>query len=433
MTVAQQVRRIVVLGLALLLLAACSVQSASPTPGPPPAPAGSRTLLVLWHAWPRPEDRALAVAVERFNRTNPGIQVILQSRQMASLRDDLASAVAEGGGPHMAIVPSHTLGGLAEEGALLPIDGLLAASEIDRLLPTAVGAGQVRGRDGAALYGLPLTFDTLALYYNRANFSAAPPADSEALLRVARGLTDTRSAPPIWGLAYNLSLDRTIGYLYAFGGRVFDETGAVVLGLDGWTGAEAWLTWLLALREDAGLLASLDGITVDNALRTQQALMTIDWAHALSSYGALWPGNLGVAPLPRLASPNRAPQPYVQSDTLVLNARLGDGPEQAAASAFARHLLSEPVQREFLRAGRQPVLLSLDLSAEDPAVSAELRAAAEVFRAQAQAGLPMPNSRAASEIVWPVLSDMHSSALRRLVTPAQAVENADAILRARLE
>ncbi len=433
MTVAQQVQRILVLGLALLTLVACSAQSTSPAPTPPPAPAGSRTILVLWHAWPRPEDRALAVAVERFNRTNPGIQVVLQSRQIASLRDDLASAVAEGGGPHMAIVPSHTLGGLAEEGALLPIDGLIAASEVDRLLPTAVGAAQVRGRDGAALYGLPLTFDTLALYYNRANFSAAPPADSEALLRVARGLTDTRSAPPVWGLAYNLSLDRTIGYLYAFGGRVFDETGAVVLGLDGRAGAEAWLNWLLALREDPGLLASMDGVMVDNALRTQQTLMTIDWAHALRSYGALWPGNLGVAPLPRLASPNRAPQPYVQSDTLVLNARLGDGPERAAASAFARHLLSEPVQREFLRAGRQPVLLSLDLAADDPAVSAELRAAAEVFRAQAQAGLPMPNSRATSEIVWPVLSDMHSSALRRLATPAQAVETADAILRARLE
>ncbi|NWF79107.1 MAG: extracellular solute-binding protein [Chloroflexi bacterium] len=433
MTVAQQVRRILVLGLALLSLVACSTQSAGPAPTPPPAPAGSRTLLVLWHAWPRPEDRALAMAVERFNRTNPGIQVLLQSRQIASLRDDLASAVAEGGGPHMAIVPSHTLGSLAEEGALLPIDGLIAASEVDRLLPAAVGAAQVRGRDGAVLYGLPLTFDTLALYYNRANFSAAPPTDSDALLRVARGLTDTRSTPPVWGLAYNLSLDRTIGYLYAFGGRVFDETGAVVLGLDGRAGTEAWLNWLLALREDAGLLASMDGITVDNALQTQQALMTIDWAHALSSYGALWPGKLGVAPLPRLASPNRAPQPYVQSDTLVLNARLGDGPERAAASAFARHLLSEPVQREFLRAGRQPVLLSLDLAADDPAVSAELRAAAEVFRAQAQAGLPMPNSRAASDIVWPVLSDMHSSALRRLATPAQAVENADAILRARLE
>lgn len=433
MTVAQQVRRILVLGLALLSLVACSAQSASPAPTPPPVSAGSRTLLVLWHAWPRPEDRALAIAVERFNRTNPGIQVLLQSRQIASLRDDLASAVAEGGGPHMAIVPSHTLGSLAEDGALLPLDGLIAASEVDRLLPAAVGAAQVRSRDGAVLYGLPLTFDTLALYYNRANFSAAPPTDSDALLRVARGLTDTRSTPPVWGLAYNLSLDRTIGYLYAFGGRVFDETGAVVLGLDGRAGAEAWLNWLLALREDAGLLARMDGVTVDNALRTQQALMTIDWAHALSNYGALWPGNLGVAPLPRLASSNRAPQPYVQSDTLVLNARLGDGPERAAASAFARHLLSEPVQREFLRAGRQPVLLSLDLAADDPAVSAEIRAAAEVFRAQARAGLPMPNSRAASDIVWPVLSDMHSSALRRLATPAQAVETADAILRARLE
>ena len=45
----------------------------------------------------------------------------------------------------------------------------------------------------------------------------------------------------------------------------------------------------------------------------------------------------------------------------------------------------------------------------------------------------MPTSRAANEIAWGVLADMHGSALRRLLSPAQAVESADATLRARLE
>lgn len=434
MAVPQQLRRNVILALTLLILIACSAQGASPPTTPQPAPSPpARAILILWHAWSPPADRTLAAVVERFNRGNPGMQVVIQTRQVASLRDDLASAVAEGAGPHMAIVPSHTLGSLAEEGALLPLDGLLAAQDLERLLPTAVGAAQVRRREGAGLYGVPLTFDTLALYYNKANFFAAPPGDTDSLLRVARGLSDNRSNPPVWGLAYNLNLHRTIGYLYAFGGRIFDDQGNLVLGLDGRAGTEAWLEWLLVLREDSGVLASLDGITVDNAVLSQRALMTIDWAHALGRYSALWPGNLGVAPLPRLSETSRPPRPYVQSDTLVLNARLGDGPERAAAVAFTRHLISESVQRDLLRAGRQPALMSLDLNATDLVLPSELREAARVFRAQAEAGLPMPNTRAATETLWPVLSDMQSGVLRRLLTPAQAVENADNALRARLD
>lgn len=434
MAVPRQIRRVLVTVLVLLTLAGCAGGGAGPTPTAAPAPAqAGRTVLILWHAWPAREGRALAGLVDRFNRATPGVQIVLQSRPAARLRGDMADAVAEGGGPHLALVPSHTLGALVDEGALRASDELLPAGELERLLPAAVGAGRVDGAGGPTTYGIPITFDTLALYYNKANFAGAPPADTRGLLAVARGLTDTRGDPPVWGLAFNLSLDRTIGYMYAFGGQVFDEQGRVVLGVEGRAGAEAWLSWLLALREDPRILASTDGVAVDSVLNTQQALMTIDWAHAAASYSALWPGTMGVAPLPRLADGDAAPVPYVQSDVLVVNARLGGDAEQAAAASFASYMVAEGAQRELLRAGRQPVLMSLDLDAEDPTVPPALREAAAAFRAQARGGQPMPNSRAANEIVWGVLSDMHSSALRRLLTPAQAVESADAALRARLE
>jgi ABC-type glycerol-3-phosphate transport system substrate-binding protein len=432
-TISRHIRQILGVCLALLALAACGGAAAlSPTANPAP-PSAARTVLLLWHAWPTPEDRVLAALVERYNRATPGVQIVLQSHPVVSLRSDLASAVAEGGGPHMAILPSHSLGSLAGDGSILALDKLIPEGEVARLMPAAVGAAQVRAGDTASLYGVPLTFDTLALYYNRANFTGDPPADTDALLRVARGITDTSSDPPYWGLAYNLSLDRTLAYLYAFGGRLFDDAGGVALGLDGRAGAEAWLSWLLELREDERILASLDGVTVDNAITTQQAMMTIDWAHALSAYSAIWPGNLGVAPLPRLAGTDGVPQPYVQSDVLVLNARLGAQAEQAAAAAFASYLIDEAAQRDLLRAGRQPVLLSLDLAADDAALTDELRAAAVAFRAQAEDGLPMPNNADSGEVVWPLLTDMHNNALRRLLTPAQAVEGADSALRARLE
>jgi ABC-type glycerol-3-phosphate transport system substrate-binding protein len=419
--------------LLLLVLAACSGGGAPTPTAAPAAPAASRTVLILWHAWPASEARTLAAIVERFNRATPNVQVVLQSRPGVSLRADLEAAVAEGGGPHIALIPGQSLGALVDAGSLLPIDGLLPAESFERLLPAAVGAAQVSTTNGIVRYGVPLSFDTMALFYNKAYFTGDPPANTDELLSVARGGSDTASDPPFWGLAYNLSLDRTIGYLYAFDGQIFDADGRLALGLDGRAGVEAWLGWLLELNEDPRILASLNGVRVDNAVMAQQAAMTIDWSHAVETYNALWPGNLGVAPLPLLADSSTRPQPLVQSDMLVLNARLGAQTEQPAAVAFARFFIEEAAQRELLRAGRQPVLLSLDLNEAIPAVPDELLAAARVFRAQGEAGLPMPNSRLSTEVIWPMLADMQGSALRRLQTPEQAVEATHNALRARIE
>jgi len=430
----QHTRHLLVVGVILLTLIACSAPVGPTSSGAPTPTVGAseraKMVLVLWHAWSYPEDRALATMVERYNRSSLAVQIVLQAHPVATLTSDLDIAVAEGGGPHMAILKSHTIGGLAEGGSLLPLDSLLPADELRQLLPAAIGSAQISSPTASALYGVPLTFDTLALYYNKANFASAPPDDTSALLAVARGLTDTRSNPPTWGMALNLSLDRTIGYLYAFGGRVFDDQRNLVLGLDGRDGAEAWLSWLASLHGDERILASTDGIAVDNALMTREALMTFDWSHALGTYHGLWHENMGVAPLPRLSDGDRAPQPYVQSDVVVLNARIGATERQAAVD-FIRYLIGAEAQTDLLRAGRQPALLSLDIGAAKD-VDPQIRAAALAFRAQAEQGRPMPNSRQSNDLVWGVLSDMQANVLRRLLAPDQAVTGADSALRERL-
>ena len=431
--ISRLIRQIVLVWIAILTLTAC-ISGGTPLPSvtTPTAVSSGRIVLLLWHAWPAPAARSLAASIERFNRTHPGIQIILQSHSAVNLRDDLITAVAEGSGPHMVLLPSHTLGSLVDAGALLPVDNLLASDDLKQLLPTALSANQVASVAGTQMYGVPISFDTLALYYNTANFTDFLPSDMEALLETARGLSNPTGDPPVWGLAYNLNLDRTIGYLYAFDGHIFDDQGQIALGLDGRAGTEAWLSWLADLRDDQRLLASLDGVRVDSVLATQQAIMTIDWAHALTTYHTIWPDSLGVAPLPRLAPGGRLPRPYLQSESLAFNARLADPNERAAAALVARYLIAESSQRDLLRAGLQPVLLSLDLDTPDPLLPDALRLAAIAFRAQGERAQPMPTSRTANDIVWGILVDMHAGAVRRLLSPAQAVESADAALRMRL-
>lgn len=414
----------------LVFLAACSAAAPAaltPTAGAVLPSERRPVTLFLWHAWPGTEQRTLLTLVERYNRTHPQTQIVPQARPLASLTRDLRAAMLEGNGPHLVILQSHTLGGLVQSGTLLPLDDLVSAAERERLLPAAVGGAQVTRADGGtSLYGMPLTFDTLVLYYNKLNV-AVPPADTNALLRIARGLTDARTKPPVWGLALNLSLDNTIGYLYAFDGRIFDAQGNLVLGSSGRAGTERWLQWLSVLRNDPQILAVPDGISVDNAIMAQEALMTIDWSHAMSGYRALWAENMGVAVLPRLSDANQPPSPYVQSDVIGISTRVVDSGEQSAAVDFIRYLLSEEAQAQFLAGGRQPVLRDLKLDSAVPE-----QEVARVVRAQGEQGQPMPNNQQMNEVVWEVLQLMQQNVLRGLTPPADAISNADAVLRARL-
>lgn len=413
----------------VLLWLLVGVACAAPPTGVPLAQS-SRVVLRLWHAWSTTDGRVLQTLVDQFNQTYPQWQIIVQMRPAVSLPADLTNAVNEGSGPHLAVVQSHTLGMLVSASAIRPLDDLITPSELNSLVPAAVGAAQVTIDGQARLVGLPISFDTLALYYNRANV-LQPPTSLEELLLTARALTDRNRTPPVWGLAYNLSLDRTIGYLYAFGGRVFDEQGVVVLGDSGRVGTERWLAWLAELYRDEQVLATLDGMVVDRALQAREAIMTIDWAHAQAEYRAIWNDQLGVTPLPLLSATNLPPQPYVQADVMVMNARLTDPDTQAAALSFMRFMLEPNSQRMLLAAGRQPTQLALQLSDTDLDDRVQL-AAARAFRAQAQSGLPMPADRIANELVWTTLVDMHLSAVRGLLTPEQAVTVADEILRQRL-
>jgi len=410
--------------------------------GGAPAPP-QQTTLVFWHAWPSPDHHILAHLTDRYNQAHPTVQVIPQAMSLASLTRELRAAALVGSGPHLVLLRNHTIGPLAREGLLLPLDDLFSPAERATLLPTTVQGAEVALPDGSTrLYGVPLTFDTLALYYHQDQVPS-PPEDIETLLRVARDLTDETSRPPRWGLACTLSLDKTIGYLPAFGGQVFDAQENLVLDTTGRPGTERWLRWLATLRQDRHILAVSDSITVENALKARQALMTIDWSYALSDYQALWGDALGVAPLPQVqATPQpRTPRPYVQSHVLGLNARLRDDrAARDAALGFLRYLVSEEAQKVFLEAGKQPALLTLPLDpgagasapiAIDMEAPATTVTAAMVFRLQAQQGQAMPHISVGSTIVRDALEKMQLAVLRGLATPSDAVTHAAQSLRER--
>ncbi|GAB4109724.1 MAG: extracellular solute-binding protein [Roseiflexaceae bacterium] len=414
-------RHVAGVGLAALL-SACSTPS---TPVATPTPVGVATTLLLWHGWSGSARQVLSQQVERFNRQRLGARVILQSVPLANFATDVRGAAAAGSGPHLMLIPNTWVGDLATESALLDLEPRLSVDQRRDLLPAALGGAQIRQSDGTQqLFGLPICFDTVALFYNRANI-LAPPTDTNALLASARGLSAPDAQPPIWGLALNLSLDMMIGYLYAFGGQIFDPAGQLVLASSGRSGAERWLNWVRELANDRRILARIDhSIAVDHEIKGGRALATLDWAHQLGTYRSLWGEQIGVAPLPVLAETNMAAQAPVRSDLIALNARIG-AQEVEQALGFARFLIGEEAQFAFLRANMQPAR-ALPLDERDVQMLA-----AQAIRRQAEQGLPMANGSERA-IIEHELRVMLRQVVNGLAEPADSVTTTDRRLRERL-
>jgi maltose-binding protein MalE len=409
-----------------VLLAGCAQLSPAATPvATAPAVLPEPATLLLWHGWSGVERQLLGTLVDSYNRQHSSGRILLQSVPLASFASELRAAVAAGSGPHLVLMPNTWLGGLAADGTLLLFDDSELAEERGWLLPSVVAGALARDRDGARrLAGLPIRYDTLSLYYNSANVLTAP-ADTASLLDSARGLGAPTADPPVWGLALNLSLDNTIGYLYAFGGRVFDADGQLVLAADGRAGTERWLAWLQALNADTRIFARAESsIAVDQELKRGHALMTFDWAHQIAIYRALWADKFGVAALPLLSETGQRPQPYVRSDLLAVNGRVSAS-ERAAAMAFARSMVAEDVQQALLRSDMQPAR-TVKIEGDDA-----IAVAARALRAQAEVGVPMPNSSERA-VVDQELRVMLQQVLMNLATPADAVTDAERRLRERL-
>jgi ABC-type glycerol-3-phosphate transport system substrate-binding protein len=425
--IALRTTRGLLLCLLLVIITACasSNQPAATPVSTVPANVGAGSVtLTLWHGWSGEKRLTLNRLVDEYNRRHPNGRILAQSAPLSTFIDNVRDDTARGAGPHLMLIPSSWIGELAQMNVLLPLDDVISPAEREKLLPVTLAGAQTRTDTGLQLYGLPVCFDTLALFYNTANFSE-PPRTTQDMIR-AGALGDPAANPPRWGFALNLSVDTTIGYLYAFGGRVFDEEGALTLGDNGRAGAEQWLSWQAQLNSNQQLLTRANGgADVDRALKNQQVLMTFGWANQLENYRRVWGENMGIAPLPILAETDQPPQPYVQSNVLAVNSRVDDS-QRRVASDFLSFMISEDTQRSLLDADIQPSRGDLSLDGNAPQLIA-----ARVFRSQAERGQPMPNGLD-RHAVRRELELMQQAVLSGRADPPTAVAEADARLRTAL-
>lgn len=320
--------------------------------------------ILLWHGWPETEAVALNGIIARFNEVYPNLNVISQAVPANSLRQQYEQAASLGLGPDVLIGPGEWLTPLADQEIVR--DLLPFAPQTDDYLSRAVGS--LTYKDG--LYGLPLSLRPNALYYNN-TLVDVPAANLDELLAQA---SNGRS------IALNTNFLAAFWGIQAFGGRVFDETGRVVLDEGGFIN---WLRWLKNAQNAPGMILSRDSASLQDLFFSGQAAYYIGNPDELvRAREALGAENVSVAVLP--AGPAGPSGPLLDVEAIYFNP--ASSPQQTERGLLLAAFLTNANQSTMLlrEIGRVPANRTVP-------VDLRLHPAEAGFAAQARTAVSIPN------------------------------------------
>jgi multiple sugar transport system substrate-binding protein len=130
--------------------------------------------------------------IEEYQKLHPNVTINYQPRNYSSLADykeTLLTRLREGTAPDIARIHATWVPQFAAELAPLPADVFSKGDFAATFYPVAVDSLTTQGQ----IYGLPLMYDGLLLFYNRDHFKEAkidhPPADWDEFATVAKKLT----------------------------------------------------------------------------------------------------------------------------------------------------------------------------------------------------------------------------------------------------
>ena len=336
---------------------------------------------VVWHSYTDREKAGIEAAAAAFN-AKAETPVKLLAVPFDAYADKISAAIPRGKGPDVFIYPQDRLGGWVESGDTIePLDFYLDDALTGRFLPRALDAMTYR----ESVYGLPLNFKAVALWFNKALVDA-PPQTTGEMAELARRLTDADANT--YGLVYEYyNVYYHAALMNALGGRVFDENGDPSLDSE-----ENRRSILLAAEWAKGgfMPEEPNGALVESLFNEGKAAMMINgpWFLGTVADGV----DFGVARLPVLDESGRPLTPWSTIEGVYVSAGAKD---KDAAFAFADFLTS--AAGALLMAKRGGQLPANSAAYDDPEV-ADAPHVGEFF-AQFKESLPMPNL-AEMSMIW---------------------------------
>jgi arabinogalactan oligomer/maltooligosaccharide transport system substrate-binding protein len=369
--------------------------------------------LVVWDSFLFGEKVGWDKVVAAYNAKKgaAGPRVVTVKVPFDGMADRVAAAVPRGKGPDVFIFPQDRLGGWVEAGNIVaPIDAFIDAATRARFIPATLDAMTYRG----SVYGLPTSYKTLILFYNKA-LVRQPPRTTAELAALAAKLTDRQAG--VYGFAYLYN-----DYYYhaalqnGFGGGPFDKRGQPVLDSpENVRAMKLLLDWKREL-----LPEEEPSRPFINALFNEgKAAMLLEgpWFRGEISSAVAY----GLAPLPTLSEAGGRPmRPWMTVEGAYIAA---PSRQKAAAYDFLSYLTDvEAAKIMALEGAQMPANQRVYL---DPALASNEQITA--FFKQARTAVAMPNL-AEMTVMWPKAFTALGSILRGSATPEAALAKAQAEL-----
>ena len=387
--------------------------AAAPAEAAKPATPVEPVEIVLWHAYRDAERTAIDQLIDAWNEKNPAIQVKALGIPFDALVDKAQVAMPHGNGPDLLIFAHDKVGTWARDGLIQPLGKFASKERLDRFLPQTVKPLVFE----RAIYGLPLAFKSLVLFYNTALVERAPATLDELVTAGKAFMAKANSGDEegAFGLAYDAAdLYYHAAFLHGFGGLVWDEE-AKALAIDS-PAAIVAATTVRGLHKEHGIVPKgLSGFVVTAMFNDAKVPFVFNgpWFIAEIDKAVKW----AVAPMPTLAN-GKPMKPFLGSEAILLSAFTK---KNAQALEFVDYLTSDEAALTRFKVGRQMVankkVYENSRLASDPVV--------KVFRAQADNAVPMSNAVEAG-VAW----QPYSNALRKTVfgdsEPAAAMHEAAA-------
>jgi arabinogalactan oligomer/maltooligosaccharide transport system substrate-binding protein len=316
---------------------------------------------VLWHSYRAKEKEALGELAARWNAQPDVPKLELLAVPWDALADKISAAIPRGHGPDLFIYPHDRLGDWAESHVIEPIEYFVDEALCDQYLRKTIDALTY----GDSLYGLPLTYKSTALFYNKALVSR-PPATTAELLALGRQLTDRKAGR--YGLVYeNTRLYFHAAWLHGYGGEVFGPDGRPHVAT---AEAARALSYARLLGGPDGIVPpETSGVLITSLFNDGKAAMFIAGPWSVADIRPRL--GYGIAPLPIVSETGLPAEPFLGIEAVMMSARARD---KAMAFRVMKFLTSDESALARARVARQTVANRATYRdehvAHDPAIAA---------------------------------------------------------------
>ncbi len=327
------------------------------------------------HGWNEAEAKVLEEIRRRFMLRCPKsiVDIVAAEADSTSRYVQYRDSVVQGKGPDL-LIDSTDLGLFT---LMISNDLILDISELvePTLLQSFVPQTQDAMRSNGKLYGLPLSMDVMALYYNKEMVSELPTTIDDLLAQ----------ANPKQQVALPLGFQETFWGVPAFGGQLFDSKNQVILNKGGFV---EWLEWLREAQTQSGVrMSSHPDELLELFIEEEAAYLISENKQLTLLQQELGREHVGVTSLP--AGPRGAAGPPLTVEGLMFNPASSEIDLALEFATFATSIENQYLLLEENK--RVPANVNVDVRAIDPAIAE--------FVEQTKTATVLPNTRELSK-VW---------------------------------